>query len=57
MADCDHSILTLCRDALNNLFRLQGIATSRLAWTLQSQQIAANFDAKRRRIVRQWGRE
>jgi len=57
MAECDHSILTLCRDALNNLFRLQGIATSRLAWTLQSQQIAANFDAKRRRIVRQWGRE
>jgi hypothetical protein len=56
-ADCDAAILPHCRDALNELFTLQGIDTSRLVWVLQSRSVSPNFDAKRRRIVREWGKE
>ncbi|ELV2782746.1 CoF synthetase [Enterobacter cloacae] len=57
MADCEMLILTQCRNALNDFFELQGIDTSRLVWTLETQVIAPRFDVKRRRIIRQWGKE
>ncbi|KLG14312.1 coenzyme F390 synthetase [Enterobacter cloacae subsp. cloacae] len=57
MADCEMLILTQCRNALNDFFELQGIDTSRLAWTLETKVIAPRFDVKRRRIIRQWGKE
>ncbi len=56
-ADCDSATLKRCRDALNGLFGQQGIDTSQLVWTLESHALSPNFDAKRRRIVRRWGRE
>lgn len=57
MADCEMRILTQCRNALNDFFELQGIDASRLVWTLETQVIAPRFDVKRRRIIRQWGKE
>ncbi|WP_436857559.1 F390 synthetase-related protein [Citrobacter tructae] len=56
-SDCDRATLIRCREALNGLFTQQGIETSQLEWRLESQALPDNFDAKRRRIVRQWGKE
>ncbi len=57
MADCEDHILESCRSALNSLFARQGIDSQRLNWTLTSQAPESRFDAKRRRIIRQWSAE
>ncbi|MCV5473866.1 CoF synthetase, partial [Escherichia coli] len=46
-----------CREALNTLFMRQNIAVGHLIWSLESQPVPVAFTAKRRRIVREWGRE
>lgn len=56
-ANCDPAALKACCEALNSLFARQGIATSQLVWSLETRALRPSFDAKRRRIVRQWGRE
>lgn len=57
IADCELRMLEHCREALNALFLCQNIAVEQLIWSLESQTVAVAFAAKRRRIVRQWGRE
>ncbi|XJH28294.1 hypothetical protein AB2I83_09935 [Escherichia coli] len=44
-------------EALNALFIRQDIAVGQLIWSLELQTVPVSFTAKRRRIVRQWGRE
>ncbi len=56
-ADCEQAALDACREALNGLFARQGIDTARLRWTLQARTVLTSFGNKRRRIIRQWGRE
>ncbi|EHG6152745.1 F390 synthetase-related protein [Escherichia fergusonii] len=57
IVDCKWEMLALCREALNALFMRQNIAVGQLIWSLESQTVPVAFTAKRRRIVRQWGRE
>lgn len=57
LADCELRMLEHCREALNALFMRQNIAVEQLIWSLESQTVPVAFTAKRRRIVRQWGRE
>ncbi len=57
IADCELRMLEHCREALNALFMRQNIAVGQLIWSLESQTVPVAFAAKRRRIVRQWGRE
>ncbi|HCS7473575.1 TPA: CoF synthetase, partial [Escherichia albertii] len=56
IADCEREMLEHCREALNVLFMRQNIAVEQLIWSLESQPVPVAFAAKRRRIVRQWGR-
>lgn len=53
-ADCDPTTLQACQQALNDFFARQGVDVSRLAWTRISASPPTQFDAKRRRIIRQW---
>ena len=53
-ADCAPAELERCREALNEFFARQGINVQRLIWTLQPLVLPPRFEAKRRRIVRQW---
>lgn len=55
MANCELSVLTACRDALNTLFAQNGIDVPRLTWVLDTQMRVTRFDTKRRRILRLWG--
>ncbi|CAK5464212.1 CoF synthetase [Escherichia coli] len=57
IADCELWMLEHCREALNALFIRQDIAVGQLIWSLELQTVPVSFTAKRRRIVRQWGRE
>lgn len=57
IADCELWMLEHCREALNALFIRQDIAVGQLIWSLEPQTVPVSFTAKRRRIVRQWGRE
>ncbi|QME72685.1 CoF synthetase [Escherichia fergusonii] len=57
IADCEPGMLEHCREALNTLFMRQNIAVGQLIWSLESQPVPVAFTAKRRRIVREWGRE
>jgi len=57
IADGDLMQLEQCRDALNQLFTQQGVETEQLVWQLTAQTLPMQFDAKRRRIICQWGRQ
>lgn len=57
IADCEPGMLEHCREALNTLFMRQNIAVGQLIWSLESQPVPVAFTAKRRRLVREWGRE
>lgn len=57
IADCDASTLAACREALEVLFARQGVDVAALSWSLETQTPPERFDAKRRRIIRHWGRE
>jgi putative adenylate-forming enzyme len=50
--DCDQSVMSVCRQHLDELFSRQGVAVERLRWTLQTQAAAQDFTVKRRRIRR-----
>lgn len=56
-ADCKAETLAKCQEALTTLFARQGVATSRLRWTLVAHAPDTQFDVKRRRIIRQWRKE
>lgn len=53
-ADCDPTTLQVCQQSLNDFFARQGVDVSRLVWTRISASPPTHFDAKRRRIIRQW---
>lgn len=53
-ADCDPTTLQVCQQSLNDFFARQGVDVSRLVWTRISASPPTQFDAKLRRIIRQW---
>ena len=56
-ADVDRAILSACQAALETLFSRQNVDIRLLEWTLESTLPPVAADAKRRRIIREWGRE
>lgn len=53
----DGVVLNACQSALEGLFMRQGVDIVQLEWTLASTLPPTVSDAKRRRIIREWGRE
>lgn len=55
--DADDRVVGAAKAALETLFSRQGIDCGQLRWTLENQVAQMAPDIKRRRIIRQWGRE